>query len=188
MNRPSNGGLVAKWLRSRVDHHISHDTNVVHTSVDLITPKTGELASWGRAAPVAGRGYRRVQASTRRRYPHTSRRLASGVPLPAVSARLGHGSIRTTQEIYSHMIHGHDDEAGKKWEEFSEPAEWRLAPESTGSERLGVSTRACQTLVPVCSTPRMPTFDNHDRVLVERRLDLKTTSADRPIERFFLGR
>jgi hypothetical protein len=35
--------------------------------------------------------------------------LASGIPSPAVSARLGHGSIRTTQEIYSHMIHGQDE-------------------------------------------------------------------------------
>jgi integrase len=52
------------------------------------------------------------------RHTHTSHLLASGVPLPAVSARLGHGSIRTTQEIYSHMIHGQDDEAARKWEEF----------------------------------------------------------------------
>ena len=33
----------------------------------------------------------------------------------------GTGSIRTTQEIYSHMIHGHD-EAVKKWEEFQNQA------------------------------------------------------------------
>ena len=52
------------------------------------------------------------------RHTHTSHLLASGVPLPAVSARLGHGSIRTTQEIYSHMIHGQDDEAARRWEEF----------------------------------------------------------------------
>jgi integrase len=52
------------------------------------------------------------------RHTHTSHLLANGVPLPAVSARLGHGSIRTTQEIYSHMIHGQDDEAARKWEEF----------------------------------------------------------------------
>lgn len=52
------------------------------------------------------------------RHTHTSHLLASGVPLPAVSARLGHGSIRTTQEIYSHMIHGQDDEAARKWEDF----------------------------------------------------------------------
>jgi site-specific recombinase XerD len=45
------------------------------------------------------------------RHSHCSHLLASGVPLPAVSARLGHGSIRTTQEGYSHMIHGLDDEA-----------------------------------------------------------------------------
>ena len=52
------------------------------------------------------------------RHTHTSHLLASGVPLPAVSARLGHSSIRTTQEIYAHMIHGQDDDAARKWEEF----------------------------------------------------------------------
>ena len=57
------------------------------------------------------------------RHSHCSHLLASGVPLPAVSARLGHGSICTTQEIYSHMIHGQDDEAARKWEEFqNQPA------------------------------------------------------------------
>ena len=61
------------------------------------------------------------------RHTHTSHLLASGVPLPAVSARLGHGSIRTTQEIYSHMIHGQDDEAAKRWEEFQQ--------RNTGSQR-----------------------------------------------------
>jgi integrase len=52
------------------------------------------------------------------RHSHCSHLLASGVPLPAVSARLGHGSIRTTQEIYSHMIHGQDDAAAEAWEKF----------------------------------------------------------------------
>ena len=44
--------------------------------------------------------------------------LASGVPLPAVSARLGHSSMRTTQEIYGHMITGQDDDAARRWDEF----------------------------------------------------------------------
>jgi integrase len=52
------------------------------------------------------------------RHSHTSHLLASGVPLPAVSARLGHSSIRTTQEIYAHMIPGQDDDAARRWEEF----------------------------------------------------------------------
>jgi integrase len=52
------------------------------------------------------------------RHSHWSHLLASGVPLPAVSARLGPGSIRTMQEICPHMIHGQDDEAARKWEEF----------------------------------------------------------------------
>ena len=52
------------------------------------------------------------------RHSHTSHLLASGVPLPAVSARLGHSSVRTTQEIYAHMIPGQDDEAARLWEEY----------------------------------------------------------------------
>jgi integrase len=44
--------------------------------------------------------------------------LAAGVPLPAVSARLGHSSVRTTQEIYAHMITGQDEEAARKWEAY----------------------------------------------------------------------
>jgi integrase len=52
------------------------------------------------------------------RHTHTSVLLATGVPLPAVSARLGHSSVRTTQEIYAHMITGQDEEAARKWEEY----------------------------------------------------------------------
>jgi integrase len=52
------------------------------------------------------------------RHTHTSHLLASHVPLPVVSARLGHSSIRTTQEIYAHMITGQDEEAAQRWEEF----------------------------------------------------------------------
>jgi integrase len=52
------------------------------------------------------------------RHSHTSVLIAEGVPLPAVSARLGHSSVRTTQEIYAHMMTGQDEEAARKWEEF----------------------------------------------------------------------
>jgi integrase len=43
--------------------------------------------------------------------------LANGVPLPVVSQRLGHSSVRTTADIYAHAIHGQDDDAIKKWED-----------------------------------------------------------------------
>lgn len=52
------------------------------------------------------------------RHTHTSILIAEGVPLTAVSARLGHSSVRTTQEIYAHMITGQDEEAARKWEEY----------------------------------------------------------------------
>jgi integrase len=52
------------------------------------------------------------------RHTHVSEMLDAGVPLPVVSARLGHSSIRTTMEIYAHMIHGQDDAAAEKLEAY----------------------------------------------------------------------
>ena len=53
------------------------------------------------------------------RHTHTSH-LPKGVPLPVVSARLGHSSTRVTSEIYSHMINGQDDEAAQLWDDFQQ--------------------------------------------------------------------
>jgi integrase len=52
------------------------------------------------------------------RHTMASHMLAGGVPLPAVSARLGHSDMQTTLRIYGHMIHGQDDEAVRKLEEY----------------------------------------------------------------------
>ena len=52
------------------------------------------------------------------RHTHASELLDIGVSLPVVSARLGHSSVRVTADIYSHAIHGQDDEAARRWEEY----------------------------------------------------------------------
>src|SRR5580704_333511 len=52
------------------------------------------------------------------RHTHGSHMLANGVSLPVVSERLGHSSVRVTADVYSHAIHGQDDEAAQKWDEF----------------------------------------------------------------------
>jgi integrase len=52
------------------------------------------------------------------RHTHASELLDDGVPLPVVSARLGHSSVRVTADIYSHAIHGQDDEAARRWDEY----------------------------------------------------------------------
>ena len=52
------------------------------------------------------------------RHTHGSHLLADGVPLPVVSARLGHSSVRTTAEVYAHAIRGQDDEAALRWDDF----------------------------------------------------------------------
>lgn len=54
------------------------------------------------------------------RHTMASHMLAGGVPLPAVLARLGHSDMQTTLRIYGHMIHGQDDEAVRKLEEYQQ--------------------------------------------------------------------
>lgn len=87
------------------------------------TPKPGEFSPW--ALSLLFRRLKLPKGASLRslRHSHRSHLLANGVPLPAVSPRLRHRSIRTTQEIYSHTIHGQDAEAARKWEEFqNQPA------------------------------------------------------------------
>jgi integrase len=52
------------------------------------------------------------------RHSHGSHLVADGVPLPVVAERLGHSSIRTTVDVYTHALRGQDDEAARRWDEF----------------------------------------------------------------------
>ena len=52
------------------------------------------------------------------RHSHGSHLVADGVPLPVVSERLGHSSVRTTADVYAHALRGQDDEAALRWDEF----------------------------------------------------------------------
>jgi integrase len=52
------------------------------------------------------------------RHSHASQLLDDGVPLPVVSQRLGHSSVRVTADIYSHAMHGQDDEAARRWDQY----------------------------------------------------------------------
>jgi integrase len=50
------------------------------------------------------------------RHTHASSLLSKGVPLPAVSARLGHVDCNITARIYSHAIPDDDNRAVDAWE------------------------------------------------------------------------
>ena len=52
------------------------------------------------------------------RHSHASLLLAGGVDLATVSARLGHSSVRTTADIYSHAIRGKDHAAARCWDDI----------------------------------------------------------------------
>jgi integrase len=65
------------------------------------------------------------------RHTLASQMVDSEVPLPVVSQRPGHSSVRVTADIYSHAIHGQDDEAVRRWEEYvqrnrpAKPENWK---------------------------------------------------------------
>jgi integrase len=50
------------------------------------------------------------------RHTHASFLLSNGVPLPAVSARLGHADVNITARVYSHMLPDDDTRAADAWE------------------------------------------------------------------------
>ncbi len=52
------------------------------------------------------------------RHTHGSHLVADGVPLPVVAERLGHSSVRTTADVYTHAPRGQDDDAARRWDEF----------------------------------------------------------------------
>ena len=54
------------------------------------------------------------------RHTMASQMLDGGVPLTVVSQRLGHSSVRVTADVYSHAMHGQDDEAVRRWEEYQQ--------------------------------------------------------------------
>jgi integrase len=75
------------------------------------------------------------------RHTHASELLDAGVPLPVVSARLGHSSIRVTADTYAHAIHGQDDEAVRRWEEYRQRNRTRGADDEPPVIHLNYGTR-----------------------------------------------
>jgi integrase len=61
------------------------------------------------------------------RHTHATHMIAGGVPLQVVSERLGHSSVRTTADIYSHALRGQDDEALLTLEDFQRKAREKAA-------------------------------------------------------------
>ena len=56
------------------------------------------------------------------RHTHASLLLEEGAGLATISERMGHSSVRTTADIYSHAIRGKDHAAAQCWDEIMQRA------------------------------------------------------------------
>ena len=56
------------------------------------------------------------------RHTHASLLLEEGAGLATISERMGHSSVRTTADIYSHAIRGKDREVAEMWDKIMQPA------------------------------------------------------------------
>lgn len=63
------------------------------------------------------------------RHSHASLLLEKGADIATVSERLGHSSVRTTADIYSHAIRGKGQAAAQVWDDIMQRAR---AEEPTG--------------------------------------------------------
>jgi integrase len=75
------------------------------------------------------------------RHTHASILLSKGVPLTAVSERLGHADVNITARIYGHALPDDDDRAAAAWEVWSAPG----SPRETVPE---ISVTSCDVRTP----------------------------------------
>jgi integrase len=67
------------------------------------------------------------------RHSHGSQLLSAGVPLPAVSKRLGHSSVYVTATVYSHALSKDETAAAEVWDNSVQKSidSARIAPKQT---------------------------------------------------------
>lgn len=106
-------GIKAWWPRQLAERlalgESWQDTGRIITMPDGSTPPHHVVYNRFERACSAG-GVRKTRIHDLRHL-HASFLLASGIPLPAVSARLGHASTAVTASIYSHAMSGVDSAA-----------------------------------------------------------------------------
>ncbi len=95
-------------------------------------PTTGRISTWSSVTPdgsyirpdTVTKAVRRIAKKAglkdvslhTLRHSHGSQLLSAGVPLPAVSKRLGHTNVYVTATVYAHALTSDESTAAEKWE------------------------------------------------------------------------
>lgn len=107
---------LADWRAAQLETRLAAGSGWVDTG-RVLTLEDGRTPSHHQAidrfeARCGEAGTPRVRIHDLRHL-HASLLLAEGLPIPAVSARLGHASPAVTMTVYAHALRGQDDAAAK---------------------------------------------------------------------------
>lgn len=119
--RLPNSGIVAlQFLREQQREHISLFAGDYQNNDLVFCQADGRYHEPDLVSQIIVRRMRKagIKKGSRHtlRYTHASNLLSRGVPLPAVSARLGHSDPNVTARIYSHALPADDQRAADVWD------------------------------------------------------------------------
>ena len=79
------------------------------------------------------------------RHSHGSQLLSAGVPLPAVSKRLGHSSVFVTATVYSHALSKDETAAAEVWDATVQKSSTRHGTRARFPEPERILAHTCTT-------------------------------------------
>ena len=110
------------------------------------------------------------------RHSHASLLLSEGVDLATVSERMGHSSVRTTADIYSHAIRGKDQAAAQTWDDIMQRAGREIQGRKLRSEFAWPRERREDLVI----SGQLPSGQNSTNVSNGRFPQLDTELGQRP--------
>ena len=117
---PDQAVEVLHQVREEQARALERFGDVYRTDLDLVLgDEIGEYRRPNSVSTAASRAMQRAGfkgvSLHNLRHSHGSQLLSEGVPLPAVSSRLGHANTHVTASVYSHAMQRDEQQAAEKW-------------------------------------------------------------------------